>query len=108
MRFLNSSIGKKIVMSISGLFLIVFLIIHLAGNLLLYFGQNAFNLYAHKLESTPLIFVLEAGLIAGFFLNIYQSIKLTIQSRKARTKKYAQKKGLGKSTFFSSNMFLSG
>ena len=48
---LNSSIGKKLFMSLTGLFLITFLCIHLFGNMFLYVGQDAFNLYVHTLET---------------------------------------------------------
>lgn len=48
-RFLSSAIGRKILMGLTGLLLIGFLIAHLAGNLLIFVGADAFNEYSHKL-----------------------------------------------------------
>ena len=57
---LSSSVGKKFVMGFTGLLLCGFLVAHLAGNLLLYVGPDAYNKYAHALHSEPaLLFVVE-------------------------------------------------
>ena len=63
-----SSIGSKILIALTGLALFVFLIGHLAGNLLFLAGPEAFNAYSHKLISNPLVYVAEVGLLAVFFL----------------------------------------
>lgn len=70
-RALSSSIGKKLLMGITGLALCGFLVVHLAGNLLLYVGAGAYNDYAHKLHSmTMLLPIAEAGLFALLLLHI--------------------------------------
>ena len=61
-RFLNSSIGRKYVMAVTGLSLTLFLLVHMAGNLTIYAGNEAFNEYADLLESNPLLPLAEAGL----------------------------------------------
>ncbi len=87
----SSSIGRKLLMSISGLFLIVFLVAHLAGNLSLLNddGGEAFNVYAHFMKTNPLITLSEVILFAGFLLHIIDGIGLIIKNRKARPTKYA-------------------
>ena len=52
-RFLTSSIGRKYVMAVTGLSLTLFLLVHMAGNLTIYAGNEAFNEYADLLESNP-------------------------------------------------------
>lgn len=87
---LNSSIGKKYVMSITGLFLISFLLVHLLGNLLLLKedGGLAFNEYAHFMKYNPLIKASEVILFAGFIFHSVQGISLIRSNRKARPQRY--------------------
>ena len=85
LRVLNSSIGRKYLMGVTGLLLCGFLVSHLAGNLLIFGGQEQFNAYAAKLNSLgPLLWVAEAGLMALFLLHIYLAVTLTTDNRKAR------------------------
>ena len=83
---LCSSIGKKLVMSISGLFLIMFLLIHLTLNsfLLLNDGGEMFNAAAHFMKTNPLIKVVEPVLALGFIIHIAYAFLLSAQNRKAR------------------------
>ena len=68
-KFLESSIGKKITMAVTGSFLLIFLIVHLIGNITLFFGAGAFNGYVKTLEVVkPLIRVIEVVLLAVFAL----------------------------------------
>ena len=62
-----SSVVKKQLTGITGLLLCGFLVSHLAGNFLIFVGADAFNTYAYKLTSTPLIYVAEAILLGIFF-----------------------------------------
>ena len=62
-RFLSSSIGRKYVMAVTGLSLTLFLLVHMAGNLTLYAGNDAFNEYADLLESNPLLPLAEARVV---------------------------------------------
>ena len=63
-------------MGLTGLFLIVFLVEHLIGNLLLLSGPAAFNEYAEFMGTNPLIRVMEFGLFGGFILHIVDGLML--------------------------------
>lgn len=91
MSFVTSSIARKFVMSITGIFLITFLIAHLTGNLLLLKsdGGEAFNVYAHFMKHNILIILSEFVLAAGFLFHIVQGIALVIENRKARPIQYS-------------------
>ncbi len=72
MKFLNSSIGKKLIMAITGSFLLIFLIIHLIGNITLFFGAGAFNGYVSALDVVkPLIRVIEVVLLSSFYISYF-------------------------------------
>jgi succinate dehydrogenase / fumarate reductase cytochrome b subunit len=88
--FINSSVGKKLLMSLTGIFLSVFLIVHLAGNLLVLKsdGGEMFNAYAHFMGGNPLIRTLEIGLFLFILLHIVNGIRIWLQNRKARGKQY--------------------
>ncbi|MET3115418.1 succinate dehydrogenase / fumarate reductase cytochrome b subunit [Pedobacter sp. CG_S7] len=106
----SSSIGRKAVMAITGLFLFIFLIVHLGGNLLLLKQDSgaAFNTYAEILESSILIRISEFILIFGFLFHIIEAILLTIKNKKARPIGYAVVNASANSTWASRNMDLTG
>ncbi|MEZ4988347.1 MAG: succinate dehydrogenase cytochrome b subunit [Saprospiraceae bacterium] len=85
-KFITSSIGQKLVMSLTGLFLIMFLVVHLLGNLQLLAndGGESFNLYAKFMTSNPLIKMLSYGLYAFILLHAVQGILLVRKNRAAR------------------------
>lgn len=106
---ITSSIVKKQLMGITGLLLCGFLVSHLLGNFLIFVGPEAFNTYAYKLTSTPLIYVAEAGLIALFLLHVGMAFRLTIENKMARPVGYYMKQPTGRgSTFASSTMPYTG
>jgi succinate dehydrogenase / fumarate reductase cytochrome b subunit len=108
-KFTGSSIGKKVIMAITGSFLIIFLIIHLIGNLTLFLGPEAFNAYVSTLDVVkPLIRVIELVLLAAFILHIFNGLRLWIENKMANPKKYAINVGSDNSTVFSRTMFLTG
>jgi succinate dehydrogenase / fumarate reductase, cytochrome b subunit len=102
------SIGKKMIMGLTGLFLIVFLIEHLIGNLLLLSGPKAFNEYAEFMGSNPLIRAMEFGLFGGFIFHIVDGLLLKMQNAKARPVKYAVNAGSKNASWFSKNMAVTG
>lgn len=108
LQFLDSSIGKKMVVALAGLLLCGFLITHLAGNLLLFVGGAAFNRYALMLESSPLIPFAEGGLVVLFLLHIALSVRARMADNAARPVGYAVYKGKGARTPGSSTMAISG
>ena len=83
--WLRSSIGKKAVMGLTGLILLGFFIMHLAGNLLVYLGPEALNAYAKKLRDMgPLLWVARATLLAAVLVHAWLAIVLTRENRAAR------------------------
>lgn len=84
-----SSIGSKLLIALTGLALFVFLIGHLAGNLLFLAGPAAFNEYAHALISNPLVYVAEAGLMAVFLVHVAKTVAGVLANRGARPTRYA-------------------
>ena len=109
-KFLFSSIGRKFMMSITGLFLMVFIAVHLTLNLLLIFDDSGelFNLGAHFMATNPAIKIMEPILGLGFLVHILWSLVLTYQNYKARPISY-KKSNLGvSSTWASRNMFVLG
>lgn len=88
--FLISSVGRKYVMGLTGLFLCLFLVVHLAGNLLLYVGEEQYDHYAHMLHSNPeFLVVAEVLLYAAFALHIYFAVVLQYANNASRQKRYA-------------------
>ena len=93
----SSSIGKKQVVAVTGLFLILFLIFHLSGNFLIYRGPEAFNAYAEFLEHLGAIkWAARLGLIALFLVHIVFTAMVVIENRRARPRGYAVVKSVGK------------
>lgn len=106
---LNSSIGKKFMMASTGILLLLFLIIHLLNNLLLFLGPDIFNENVARLEAIkPLIRVIEILLSLIFIVHIYNAIKLYFENKKANPKKYAVNVDSKNSTFYSRFMTISG
>ena len=88
--FLTSSIGRKLLMSLTGIFLILFLIVHLAGNLQLVIGsKESFNLYTEFMGHNPLIQFIAKGLYALILLHTILGIFLAIRNRQAKGSRYA-------------------
>jgi succinate dehydrogenase / fumarate reductase, cytochrome b subunit len=109
MTFLNSSIGKKLMMALTGSFLLIFLIVHLIGNLTLFFGPSAFNGYVGALDIVkPLIRVIEVVLLTAFVLHIFNGFKLWLENKRAKGVKYQVNGSAENSNVFSRTMFLTG
>jgi succinate dehydrogenase / fumarate reductase, cytochrome b subunit len=88
--FAQSSIGAKVVMAVSGLLMFGFAIAHLAGNLLIYAGREAFNQYAAALHAVPeLLWVARLGLIAATVAHIVSAIRCNSLNAQARPVPYA-------------------
>ena len=106
----TSSIGKKIVMALSGIFLILFLIVHVGINACIFAndGGEMFNKAAHFMGSTVLIRILEVGLFAFFLLHIIQGLVLEASNRTRRKQGYAVALGAKGSKWYSRSMGLLG
>jgi succinate dehydrogenase / fumarate reductase cytochrome b subunit len=109
--FMATGIGRKMLMGLTGLALIAFLVLHLAGNLLIFSGPKAFNDYSHALISNPLIYLAELLLLAWFVAHLATGIRVTLGNRAARPTSYAVKRRAGhtsRKSVASSTMILSG
>ncbi len=106
----TSSIGKKLVMGFTGLFLIVFLMVHcyVNANVLFKNGEENFNRAAHFMGTNILVRIMEIGLFAGFLIHIIQGYMLEASNRAKRSNKYAVKAGGVNSTWYSRSMALLG
>jgi succinate dehydrogenase cytochrome b subunit len=110
-RVLSSSVGTKILIGVTGFALFLYLIIHIAGNVLVFFGPDVFNRYAFVLESNPLLPVIEIGLLLIFLIHIYKTIRMYLGNQQARPVRYEMKRPAGytsRKSFASSTMILSG
>jgi len=108
-RFIGSTIGKKFTMAVTGSFLVIFLIVHLAGNLTLYFGEEAFNGYVNTLDLIkPVIRIIEVVLLLAFIFHIYNGIKLWFENKIARPDTYKVSAKSENSSVFSRTMVLTG
>ena len=106
--FLSSSVGRKVVMSLSGLFLITFLLVHLGVNLTLFVGPETFNGASHFMATNPIIQVMQYVLAAGFIFHIAMGIKLELKNRASRPIKYAKNNAAANSGWASRNMIYTG
>ncbi|MBS1636763.1 MAG: succinate dehydrogenase cytochrome b subunit [Bacteroidetes bacterium] len=108
--FLKSSIGKKMVMGLTGLFLISFLAVHCFVNALIFFDQTGelFNQGAHFMGTNWIIRAMEVVLFAGLLTHIFQSLILTLENKKARPVGYAKIDGAANSRWYSRSMGLLG
>ncbi len=107
-RFSQSSIGRKILVALTGLLLAGFLVAHLLGNLLVYAGADAMNAYAKKLHDLgPLLIVARVGLVVLVVVHIVYTVQLTRANRAARPAQYAVNT-VQKATRASRSMILSG
>lgn len=108
--FLSSSIGKKVVMAVTGLVLYGFVIAHMAGNLQVYLGPRAMNEYAESLRALlhgAGLWIARGGLLVSVVLHIWAATSLTLESWSARPVGYRRSERR-ESTYASRTMVLSG
>jgi succinate dehydrogenase / fumarate reductase cytochrome b subunit len=108
MMVLQSMVGRKIVMSATGLFMIFFVIIHLLGNMSLFNGPDGINAYAAMLQSLgPFIWLVRLAMFSVLCLHLFFGIRLTLENRSAKPQTYAVRKNLSAS-FAGRNMIWTG
>jgi succinate dehydrogenase / fumarate reductase cytochrome b subunit len=109
-RFLSSTLGKKVIMALTGLFLISFLVIHCAINAMIFIndGGATFTHWGHFMGTNPIIRTLEIGLVLGFLLHIIQGFKLVRENYVARPVKYSNVTPPANSKWYSRSMGLLG
>lgn len=108
--FLKTSIGKKVVMGLTGLFLILFLLVHCFINALIFFndGGLTFNIGAAFMAHNWLIRAGEIVLFLGLIVHVVQALILTLENKKARPIGYAKIDGPANSSWYSRSMGLLG
>ncbi len=108
--FTNSSVGRKLVLGLTGFFLLSFLVVHLTINLFLFQqdGGQTFDTYAEFMATYPLIRPLEILLFAGFLLHMALGVWLWFLNRRVRPRKYAVNSASDTSTLTSRIMFITG
>lgn len=114
--FFTSSIGKKFIMSLTGLFLIMFLLVHLTVNSMIIFDSSGelFNKAAHFMTTNPIIKVVEPILAAGLIIHLWWASMITLQNQFKREnnysgfKRYKIRKNSTTSKWVSRNMYVLG
>jgi succinate dehydrogenase / fumarate reductase cytochrome b subunit len=107
-RLLQSMVGRKIMMSVTGFFLVCFLAVHLLGNSTIYYGPAGINEYMETLRGFgAFIWLLRIVMFVFLSLHIFFGVQLTLENRKAKPEKYALTKKL-RSTFAARNMIWTG
>lgn len=108
MRLLSDSIGRKLVMAITGLLMVLFVVGHLLGNLSIFAGPNGINAYAEKLHSLgALVWLTRVVMLAAVLVHLVISIQITLENSAANPVKYAVDRSL-RATFASKNMIWTG
>jgi succinate dehydrogenase / fumarate reductase cytochrome b subunit len=108
MRLLSDSIGRKVVMAITGLLMVLFVVIHMLGNLSIFAGPNGINAYGAKLhELVPLVWATRIVMGAALLAHVVISIQITLENAEANPTKYAVDRSL-RATFASKNMIWTG
>lgn len=106
--FYHSSIGKKIIVAITGVILILFVIGHLLGNLQIFLGPEWINSYSQHLRDLgPLLWLIRIILLATVLAHIYLTILLAIENRRARPEAYVDRNYV-KASWASRHMVVSG
>lgn len=106
----SSSLGRKLIMAVTGISLIAFLMVHCAINATVFFndGGETFNVAAEFMAKNWLIRAAEIGLFAGLLWHIIQGYQLTVANRKSRVAKYSGNPGNANSKWYSRSMGLLG
>lgn len=106
--FLKSSLGKKYVMAVTGIFLFGFVVAHMIGNLQIFLGPKVLNDYARHLAELPgLLWPARIFLLTTLVVHIGVATQLTLENRKARPQAYAAKDYV-KASYASRTMMMSG
>jgi succinate dehydrogenase / fumarate reductase cytochrome b subunit len=106
--YVRSSVGAKQMMAVTGLGLLLFALVHMIGHLGMFSGRDAYNTYAHTLQSLgALKWIARGGLLAIFVIHLVTGIRLAAANRAARPQKYVVHK-LSRTSFYARSMALTG
>ena len=108
LRFYEAPIGKKAIMAVTGVILFGFVLLHMAGNLQIFLGEQAFDAYGRLLRTEPaLLWMARLILLAAVILHVVAAIQLSALKKKARPVEYKKKENVG-SSLASRTMIWSG
>jgi len=112
LRVFSSSVGTKLVIGVTGFLLFLYLVIHIGGNLLVFFGPDVFNRYAYVMEEqNALLPLIELGLLAVVLIHVYKTVRMFFANQQARPVGYQKKRyagGASRKSLASSTMIFSG
>jgi len=107
-QFCHSSVGRKVIVAVTGVILILFVLGHLVGNLQIYLGPEWINAYAQHLRDLgPILWFIRIFLLVTVILHIYFTILLAIENRRARPEDYRERNYV-KASWASRHMIVSG
>lgn len=93
MQWYKSSLGKKYIMAVTGLFMVLFVVAHMFGNFTIFAGADGINAYAHHLRAIPpVLWLFRAVMLAVFVVHIWFGVNLYLENKSARPIEYAMKK----------------
>ncbi len=108
MLFLKSSVGRKILMALTGLIMVMYTLLHGIGNLTIYYGPDSINAYAAALQGLgPFLWTFRIGMLLAVSVHLFYGIQLTLENNRAKPDSYAVKKNL-QAGFSSRNMIWTG
>jgi len=104
---LRTTIGRKLLIALSGIVLVLFVVGHVLGNLSIYFGQSALNAYAHWLQESPVLWLVRLSMLLIVLMHIGFGIAVTAENHRARSFNYQAANPLYR-RLFHNRMILSG
>jgi succinate dehydrogenase / fumarate reductase, cytochrome b subunit len=108
MPIFSNAVGRKVLVAVSGFFLVLFVIVHLLGNLSIFAGPDGINAYADALHGMgPFVWIFRAFMFAMLGIHVWFGVLLTLENRAANPRKYAVKRKL-RATFAGENMIWTG
>ncbi|UFS68608.1 succinate dehydrogenase cytochrome b subunit [Geomonas sp. RF6] len=108
MHIFKSTVGRKILMSVSGQLLILFVLVHLMGNSAIFLGPSVINGYAEHLNSLlPLVWSMRVAMLIALLVHVTYGVQLTLENKEAKPKGYAVQRQL-RANFASRNMIWTG
>lgn len=81
---LSTTIGRKLIVALTGIVLILFVVGHISGNLTIYIGQSALNNYAYFLQTSPMLWVMRLSMLAIVMLHVALGVAVTQENSLAR------------------------
>ena len=106
---MKTTIARKVLMALSGFFLLSFILLHFIINFLAVFSEDAFNVASHFMGTNPIIqFVMQPILIFGVVFHLVMGIYLELENKKVRSTKYAVNNAAANSSWMSRNMAITG